>query len=244
MIATRTTGQIWLTSKVLATFDENRRQVAERYLCGEGIEIGALHLPLEVGPDARVRYVDRCDEQTLRGQYPELADMDLAPVDVVDDGEVLATFAPESLDFIIANHFLEHCENPLGTLRVHLSRLMPGGVIYAALPDKRFTFDRSRPLTPFEHLAADDRDGPEGSRAAHYLEVASLQLELADQDAERKAAEMADAAYSIHFHVWDAAAYLEFLARARSYLAEAFEVAHFQRNGVENIAILKKPDED
>ena len=63
-----------------------------------------------------VRYVDRMWTDELRREYPELANWDLTQVDVVDDGEKLATIADESQDFIVANHFLEHTEDPVGTI--------------------------------------------------------------------------------------------------------------------------------
>ena len=44
-----------------------------RELASYGIEIGALHHPLPVPPEARVRYVDRMPVSELRRQYPELA---------------------------------------------------------------------------------------------------------------------------------------------------------------------------
>ena len=85
-----------------------RRPLSDRYLEGEGIEIGALHRPLAVAPGARVRYVDREDERELRRHYPELAELPLVPVDIVDDGETLSTLADASVDFVIANHFIEY----------------------------------------------------------------------------------------------------------------------------------------
>ncbi len=55
-------------------------------------------------------------------------------VDVVDDGESLQDHLPDvSADFIIANHFIEHTQDPLGTLAAYLRVLRTGGVLY--LPD-------------------------------------------------------------------------------------------------------------
>ena len=50
---------------------------------------------------------------------PSFVEAQLEPyqVDVVDDGETLATVAGgDRQDFIVANHFLEHTENPIGTI--------------------------------------------------------------------------------------------------------------------------------
>ena len=93
-----------------------RFELAREYLRGDGLEIGALHLAILMPPGARARYVDRMSVEELREHYPELGDLDLAPVDVIDDGERLDTVPAESQDFIVANHFFEHCQDPIGTL--------------------------------------------------------------------------------------------------------------------------------
>jgi SAM-dependent methyltransferase len=219
-----------------------RRAVSARYLAGDGIEIGALHYPLWTDPArARVRYVDRLTVPELRAQYPELAAYDLVAVDVVDDGETLRTFADASLDFIVGNHMLEHCENPLGTLRSHLQKVRPGGILYYAVPDKRMSFDIERPLTPFAHLVRDDREGPEGSRVGHFREWAELVNKHRTPEArDANVRELLAKNYSIHFHVWDADAYADFLDRAREYLGGGFRIEHLAQNDTEIITVLRR----
>jgi hypothetical protein len=94
-----------------------REMLAHFYLKGEGLEIGALHNPLTVGPKAKVRYVDRMSVPDLKKHYPELNNLPLVPVDIVDDGEHLKTIADGTQNFVIANHFIEHCSNPIETFR-------------------------------------------------------------------------------------------------------------------------------
>jgi SAM-dependent methyltransferase len=225
-----------------------RNRLSKRYLRGEGIEIGALHFPLWTSQRATVRYVDRLDTEGLRRHYPELDAQPLVPVHIVDDGERLHTIAPDSLDFIIANHMLEHCENPLGSLRTHLSRLKPGGFLYYAVPDKRKTFDIDRPLTPFDHLVRDDQAGPEVSRADHFYEwIKLVNKRSTREEIEAEFQHLTEINYSIHFHVWDRDSYLEFLARARDYLPGSFEAVHVEPNDFEIISVLRKaggPPED
>ena len=144
-------------------FLDARREFADRFLAGSGLEIGALHLPLKTPPRAKVRYVDRMSVDDLRSEYAELAEWDLTPVDVIDNGELLTTIPDGSQDFVIANHFLEHCEDPISTIGTHLSKLKPGGVLFYAVPDKRYTFDCRRPVTPLDHMVADHDHGPERS---------------------------------------------------------------------------------
>ena len=87
-----------------------REDVALRYLKGDGIEIGPLDYPLRLPRQATVRYVDYLDTAALREAYSSTlrAGRPLVTPDVVDDGARLASFADGSLDFVVANHMLEH----------------------------------------------------------------------------------------------------------------------------------------
>jgi SAM-dependent methyltransferase len=217
-----------------------RRTLARRYLAGEGIEIGALHNPLELPDGARVRYVDRLPVDELREHYPELEGEKLVEVDVIDDGEELATIPDESVDFVVANHFLEHCEDPIKALLNMFRVLRPGGVIYLAVPDKRYTFDRNRNVTPLEHLADDHRDGPERSRRQHYEEWARYVDEVAEERVPAHADELLERSYSIHFHVWTDAEARRLLDAVRDDHGAGHELEEFVRNGHENVFVVRK----
>ena len=140
----------------------DREAVAAHYLKGTGLEIGALHNPLKVPSAARVRYVDRMPVAELRRQYPELASYNLVEADVIDNGEKLSTVGECTQDFVIANHFIEHCENPIDTLMNLVRVLKKDGILFMCVPDKRYTFDGERPVTPFEHLVRDFKRGRHG----------------------------------------------------------------------------------
>jgi SAM-dependent methyltransferase len=216
-----------------------RQRLARAYLRGQGIEIGALHNPLKVPRGTRVSYVDRMTVPELRRQYPELASLDLVDVDVVDDGEKLATIADGSQDFVIANHFLEHCPDPIGALKNFLRVLRPAGVLYLAVPDKRYTFDRDRPVTPPEHLWRDHEVGPGWSRQQHFEEWVRLVGRITDPDqVEGSVRHLMALDYSIHYHVWTQAEMLALLGSLGPVLA--FDVELFVKNGHEMIFILRK----
>ena len=218
-----------------------RKRVAARYLSGSGIEIGALDAPTPLPQDATARYVDYRTVAELSHQYPELDATTFVPVSVVDDGEQLTKFGDASIDFLIANHMLEHCENPLGTLRAHLRKVKPGGWLYYAVPDMRCCFDKVRPLTPFAHLVADEQDGGVASRRGHYLEWAMLVNGFgATPEADENARINLEMGYSIHFHVWDANSWVEFLCAARTHLDNIFEIRHFELAGPEMISVLRR----
>jgi predicted SAM-dependent methyltransferase len=218
---------------------ETRRAIAHMFLRGDGIEIGALHRPLQVPPCARVKYVDRMPAADLRKHYAELAHEDLVEADIIDNGEQLETIGDSTEDFVIANHFIEHCQNPIQALQNHFRVLKPGGVLYLAVPDKRFTFDVDRPCTTIEHILRDYREGPDWSKRQHFEEWSRLVNKFQGIDADKGTEYLLKIDYSIHFHVWGAAELLELITTAQRFVT--FEVELFLRNGFESVLILRKP---
>ena len=214
--------------------------LARQHLCGEGLEIGALHNPLPVGDSVRVRFVDRFDVDGLRKHYPEMRDFDLVPVDIVDDGERLDRIPPASQDFIIASHFIEHCENPLGSIRTHLARLKIGGKLFYAIPDKRMTFDWKRPNTAFEHLVADDTEGPLAVPRGPLPGMGKPGARQAWAGRRRNRANLMAEKFSIHFHCWDRKNLKMFFGLAREYLKNQFCIIGLRANGPETIVILER----
>jgi len=227
-----------------------RAAFATGYLSGEGIEIGALHQPLVTPLQAHVRYLDRMTTPDLRREYPELAGYNLTEVDIVDDGETLATVEAESQDFIIANHFLEHTEDPIGTIETHLGKLKPGGVLFYAVPDKRFTFDFRRAVTRVEHMVADHEEGPERSRAEHFREWSRFVLEhkppegageeWEEHQVEAVAQQLEAQNYSIHMHVWTQAEFLRLIFTLRERAEGGFDLEAAARVGIEFVVVLRK----
>jgi SAM-dependent methyltransferase len=112
-----------------------REFVAARYLKGQGMEIGALDKPMPLPKGVAVKYVDRMSTADLLVEYPELKGRKLVNVDIVDDGQVLGKVPPGSADFVIANHFLEHCADPLRSLKNMFRVLRPSGVLFLTIPD-------------------------------------------------------------------------------------------------------------
>ena len=196
-----------------------REDLARRYLRGDGIEIGAATWPLRVPRGARVRYVDRLSKAGLLADYGDsvtAARLDpgsIPETDVIDDAATLGTFADGTLDFVIANHVLEHLEDPIAALRNLVRVLRPGGVLLLTLPDGRFSFDAQRERTTVAHLQRDHAEGPEVSRRAHYAEWARFIEGVGPEGLEARVAEFAAAAPFHHFHVWTLPDFLE-LVRA------------------------------
>lgn len=217
-----------------------RRRLAAQYLSGSGLEIGALFLPLRVPGGVSVRYVDRSGVPELRAHYPELSSYDFVTPDVIDDGETLATVPDASVDFVVANHFIEHCEDPIGTFKNHLRVLRDGGILYLAVPDRRFTFDRERPPTCFEHVQRDHELGAGRSRRVHFEEWARFVDGVSAVEVSSRADDLERRDYSIHFHVWTPSSFIELLVRSRTRFSLPLEIQALERNDHEFIVVLSR----
>jgi len=217
--------------------------IAKEYLSGNGIEIGALHNPLAVPENAHVTYLDRMPNIELRKQYPELDTANFVDIGIIDDGEKLATIADNSLDFVIANHFLEHCENPLGAIYNMLRVLCSQGILYMAIPDKRFTFDVNRPVTNLKHCINDYRFGPGWFRNQHFKEWAQYVNKIrGKKQIAAQVKHLVKMNYSIHFHAWTQTEVLELVIYIKSKLNLNVECELICNNRplAEVIVILRK----
>jgi predicted SAM-dependent methyltransferase len=229
-----------LYRRIIADRPSPRDELAIQFLRGRGIEIGALHLPLNVPPSVLVKYVDRMSVKDLRLQYPELNTLPLIEADILDNGEQLASFQDGSQDFVIACHLIEHTEDPIGTLKNWIRVIKDGGILYLAVPHRDFTFDKDRPLTTFEHLQQDHQNGPEWSRKGHFEEWAAKVNGLKGEDARKRVIELMSMNYSIHFHVWNEVSFLQFLTTAIVVENLPVTLEAFKRNGHEFLVILQK----
>jgi SAM-dependent methyltransferase len=217
-----------------------RKEIASQYIAGEGIEVGALNAPLEVPNGAKVKYVDRMSAKNLQQQYPELSTLSVLDPDIIDDGEKLLTLANNTYDFVIANHMIEHCQNPIGAIQNFLRVLKVGGILYMGVPNKHYTFDRDRPLTTLDHLVKDYQEGPEWSKHYHYQEYVRLVDKMPEGQVADRMKLLLNMDYSIHFHVWQPDTFLELLSYCQEKLNFGFTVKEFQENHIEFICILEK----
>ena len=232
-----------LAKKLVTPFRQyfGRLAVADRHLRGEGLEIGALQDPMPLPKGAKARYVDIAPTEELRAMYPAKTRRWLVDVDIVDDGEKLSKVADDSQDFVASNHFFEHTEDPVGTLRNMLRVVKPGGVVYLSVPDKRQMFDCDRPSTTLDHVVQDHEHGPEVSRHQHYEEVVRLGIKVEGETAiATKVRELEDEDFRIHFHCWSQTDFLELLtAMQRREGFPAFDIAEFVANEREMIVVLR-----
>ncbi|HUT75574.1 MAG TPA: methyltransferase domain-containing protein [Armatimonadota bacterium] len=176
-------------------------------LSGVGVDISPLHSPVATDPQrSRVYYVDRLEAEQIRRHYPNMVERGLVMPDVVCDGGAGLAFGDSTLNFIIASHLLEHVHDPIGALRAWHRALRPGGHLLMVVPDPGRCADRSRLVTPIDHLIA-DHEAPSAERdLEHFREWAQFWDKCADGLAiEARARKLVEMGYAIHYHDWSAA---------------------------------------
>lgn len=213
--------------------------LAHTFLTGIGLEIHALHHHVASPPKIVLRQVNRPPNCTsITGTEPGDAEA-FAEVASLDDVEMLSKVTAGAQDFVMVNSFLEHCEDPIGLLKNLRRILRPTGVLMLTVGDARQTVDRDRPLTPIGHLYADHWYGPTCSRRQHLEEWVWLVHKAAtSEEAEHQIAYLDTLRYSIHFHVWSPANWLEFVQAMCQDLR--FDLVAFFQHGPEMISILRK----
>ena len=191
-----------------------KRALARRRLRGRGLEVGALHQPLQV--DRRLcemSYADRWTREQAVARFPELEaffDQMVEPDLIVDVAtDELTQIAAGEFDFLVANDVIEHLPNPIRFLRDLAAAMKPGAALFLAVPDRDFTFDVGRAVTPAEHLWEEfDRDVTEvdDDHIADFL--ANTERESLPEDPVRRR-ELFELhrQRSIHVHVWDQGAF-------------------------------------
>lgn len=151
-----------------------------------GLEFGPLTVPLVWRHEGNVEYVDHVSTEELRKKYaadPNVNVANLLEIDhVLENAKLPASLRQRSFDYVVATHVLEHVPNPLGWLCECASIIKPHGVLGLTIPDKRFTFDRVRPMTVLaEWVEAQlaDRQQP-APRSAFEVAMLSVRMPLAE----------------------------------------------------------------
>jgi SAM-dependent methyltransferase len=221
-----------------------RRELSFRYMNGWGVELGALENPLPVPPTSYVQYSDRLSLEEARREYPELSEWPLVNPTIICDATAL-TISDGSLDFLIANHVLEHMKDPLGAIREWLRVLRDGGHLYIAVPEHTNPLDKHRKVTPIEHMVADfeNRRARAAEDLAHFPEwVGSVNFGLPTAEQTRIVEELVARNYAIHFHTFTKETFTALLEEAtRRFGGEMLECRiSVHPELVECIAILRK----
>jgi SAM-dependent methyltransferase len=217
-----------------------RRAVADLFIKGEGIEVGAGARRFPIPSHAQCYYGDIRDQEQLASYFKS---KDVVFTGFID-AETFGPIAEGSLDFIISAHVIEHLENPICSILGGLQKLKAAGIYLLVVPDARHTFDRQRPLTSEKHLFADFEDGGAGTRLeayrdfVRYTAVAEWGEIIAPEKIDSEAARLSTAGMDIHFHTWTGDTFLHLL---RSLFSRApFDIIGSTFVINENIFVLRK----
>ena len=127
------------------------------------LEIGALTRPIVARGAARaVSYMDHASTDALHEKYRHEPSIDVDAIVAVDfvahDGRIASNVGAQKFDVVVAAHVVEHVPDLIGWLEEAESILEPGGVIALIVPDKRYTFDVCRRLSPRREVEAAYRE--------------------------------------------------------------------------------------
>lgn len=149
-------------------------------LSGDGLEIGPCHRPAAPKREGfKVEIVDHMTREQLVEKHQEsnLALDAIEEVDYLWHGQdyVDLTGKSKHYDWIIASHVIEHTPDLVGFLLNCDSVLKDDGVLSLAIPDKRYCFDRFRPISGIgniidSHLSKNKINSP-GTVAEYFLNV-------------------------------------------------------------------------
>lgn len=146
---------------------------------GLGLEIGPSYNPLLPKRDGYdVRVLDHATREELIAKYETIGlpreQIDaIEEVDYVWRGEPLAELVGPAtrFDYIVASHVIEHTTDLVGFLNGCAEILLPNGVLCLVVPDKRFCFDRMRPLSSLGEVMHAHHDAKPVHPAAPFIDT-------------------------------------------------------------------------
>ncbi len=231
-------------------FGYAHRKQAYKLLSGRGLEVGALHCPANLPSRCEIEYCDAHSKDDAAKLFPEIERDLLVDVDyIVDlDKDRLFDKVKPFYDFVIMNHVIEHVANPMAVLEQLFAVAKPGGYVLISAPDKDYTFDKPRQLTPFEHLRSEYEQKIQFVDDSHYLDF--IRHTAPDIFNSGDTVLLATTLASVrerreHAHVWDSESFLDFLSRSLDFLkisATLEVVSKAGSNNIECFTLLKKVD--
>ncbi len=223
------------------------REKGYKFLSGSGLEIGALHEPCVLPENCSVCYFDVVGREEAVRLFPTLDSELFVEVDVVGDIDKrdLRKLGESSQDYVIANHVIEHVANPIFMIEDLFHITKEGGVVYLSAPDKRYTYDRERELTTFEHLKSEYEEGVDYVTDEHYLDFLRHAGKHVFEDPNRDI--QADIEFNRqrreHAHVWNTETFLAFLENCKALLSLDFDILYHSpgdENQIECLVVMRK----
>jgi len=207
---------------------------------GNILEIGALAQPYKVNTETNVIYADKYDGNTLKKMCKEhllgyndneLDIKDIVCPSVVCDADKLP-FDDNTFDAVVTSHILEHLSNPIKAIFEWLRVIKPNGYIYFIVPDKRFTFDEPREVTPVQHIVDDFEQEIEKTAFSHYYDFYINVHKTNIEDARKHYDEQTN----IHVHTFTFESIIELIKRYEG----VYKIEDAIRNGMNICILLKK----
>lgn len=206
-------------------------------LKGYGLEIGAMHNPSPIPEGCIIEYLDAIPAARAMELFKEIDPaLIIEPTYLGDlDRDCLKNFDDGKFDFVILNHVIEHVANPIYVIYEIFRIVKKAGLAVISCPDKRFTFDKDRDLTTFDHLMEEFINKVRDVADNHYIDFLSkvhpnimhlpmdqfhIHLENVRQRRE-------------HAHVWDSKTFKDFLYRSFNFL-NINAICVYESNGNSN----------
>lgn len=236
-----------------------RDRVVREHLRGEGLEIGALHCPVQVAPGVLVKYVDNTTRLDNARRFPDIDPARIINPDLLENGFSLGSVPDASEDFVIANHVLEHGRVALDAMWNWARVLRPGGMLLLTVPLARHCFDADRELTSVEHHVEDfalwrnlELEALTERDRHHYHEWVTISSPViykeqgqeypppTDEEVRAHVEMLLEQSVEIHFHTFSEAAFAGLLDHFCSELRPDFERLVLEPEGGEVLALLQR----
>ncbi len=225
---------------------DKRADIAKKYIRGVGIELGALHQPLDVPRNVSVYYVDRLSYQQILEHYPEVPESEIIRPDIVDDVQELKSIDDETFDFCIANHVLESMSDPSGAIINWLRVLKPGGILYLSIiSDITNPLDLGREPTTLDHLIEDHSRSNRKENHLHFLECAEHWNKTDDKEESKRIASLNYRRDCIHHHTFSEKSIRRLLSHLSSIKRDFFKIIDFiedESNGLKEYTLILEKD--
>ena len=223
------------------------RQEGYELLSGNGLEIGAFHQPAIVPPQCTIEYGDAQSKEEVIKSFPELNIDDLVDVNYICDldNDGLSIFEDKRFDFVILNHVIEHVANPIKVVSELFRIVKYDGYVVISAPDKNFTFDKDRALTPFAHLMEEYENNTTTVTDEHYIDfLKAVHPQVFQHSGDKLHVHINNVRKRReHAHVWDSRTFDEFMLNTLKLLqlrATCMFVSLGNENQFEYFSVWKK----
>jgi len=113
----------------------------------------------------------KCANKTINVDVVANYPGNLVQPDYLTDAANLYFAKDSEFNFVCSSHVLEHLADPLKAIKEWIRVIEKNGVIYCAIPDKRFTFDHRRKRTSLKHLIGDYQNSVSPNDLTHLSDM-------------------------------------------------------------------------